>query len=259
MAFLKNVCKLCIFIFYNIAYIVQASWILATIRDKRQKRLALLQNISRWTGRAMKLGHFNIIIEGKENLPDDGKTLIVSNHLSYVDVFLLSQVCPSVFITSYEVRDAFFMGYLCKLGSTLFIDRRSRHGLLNEIEEISKTVNNGFPVIFFPEGTSSNGEDILPFKSSFMALAKSANVGITPICIKYETINNESISEKNRDKVFYYGDVSFFPQYPNLSLLKEVTVRLTVLPQLSPEMYERKELAQKAREIIRESYFRDSK
>lgn len=254
MAFLKGVLKLLLFLVYNVSYMAEATVILFFTKDPLKRKRALIGNISKWTGRALKLLGFTITVNGKKNIPADGKVLIVCNHLSYLDVFILAATYPTVFVTSYEVRDAFFLGYMCKLGATLFIDRRSRHGLKREIEEITSTINEGLPVAFFPEGTSSNGDDLLPFKASFMALAKAAEVPVTPVCLRYESIDGDPITAKNRDRIYYYGDVPFFPQFPLLPFLKEVTVKLTYLPQLSSTDYDRKELSTKARDMIRECY-----
>lgn len=254
MVFLKGVGKLLVFLVYNLCYMAEATAIFFIVKEPLKRKRALIENISKWTGRALTLLGFSITVKGKEHIPVDGKALIVCNHMSYLDVFILAATYPSVFVTSYEVRDAFFLGYMCKLGATLFIDRRSRHGLTKEIQEISSTINEGLPVVFFPEGTSSNGDDLLPFKTSFMALAKAAEVPVTPVCLKYETIDNEVITDKNRDRIYYYGDVPFFPQFPLLPFLKEVSVTLTYLPQLSSTDYDRKELATKARDIISECY-----
>lgn len=254
MVFLKGVVKLLLFLVYNMAYMVEATAILLSTKEPLQRKRALINNISKWTGRALKLLGFTISVTGKEHIPTDGKALIVCNHLSYLDVFILAATYPTVFVTSYEVRDAFFLGYMCKLGATLFIDRRSRHGLTREIAEISTTINEGLPVAFFPEGTSSNGDDVLPFKASFMALAKAAEVPVTPVCLRYESINGEAITAKNRDRIYYYGDVPFFPQFPLLPFLQEVRVTLTYLPQLSSAEFDRKELSHKAWSMIRDCY-----
>lgn len=254
MVFCKGLIKAFIFALYNMGYMIQGSFLLFTIKDPIKRKRALINNISRWTGRALRLLGFKVVVEGKENLPHDDKALIISNHMTYLDVYILAACYPSVFVTSVEVRDAFFLGFLCKLGATLFIERRSRHGLQKEIKNISDTINEGLPVILFPEGTSSNGDDVLPFKTSFMALAKKADVDLFPVCLKYQTINNSEITPQNRDKIYYYGDVEFFPQFVRLPFLEEVSVRVSFLPKISSKEYDRKELTAKAREMIQEKY-----
>lgn len=137
--------------------------------------------------------------------------LIVSNHLSYVDILLLASVYPALFITSNEVKETFFIGKMSELGGSFFIERRQISQIPKEIKKISKVLERGFDVVLFPEGTTGNGEKILPFKKSFLSCAVDAQVSVLPICINYKKINGKPLNKKNRDLVFWYGEMSFFP------------------------------------------------
>lgn len=93
------------------------------------------------------------------------------------------------------------------------MERRNPKLIKLEIAKMSELIEQGFNIVLFPpEGTSTNGSKVLPFRSSLLAsVSKSGGVEVVPACIKYETINNEKFSEKNCDSVCWYGDMSFAP------------------------------------------------
>jgi 1-acyl-sn-glycerol-3-phosphate acyltransferase len=131
---------------------------------------------------------------------------------------------------------------MAKLGGSLFVERRSKTKLLEEIERIAGVLRNGYSITLFPEGTSSNGERVLPFKGALFSTAEKANVNVLPVCIQYKMINGKPFSPENRDAVCYYGDIMFFPHLCNLFFLKKINVTVTFLPEISVSGKERKDL-----------------
>ena len=90
--------------------------------------------------------------------------LIVSNHLSYLDVLAMISVLNTRFVTSMEVKHAAGLGWITDQAGCLYVERRSRKNLKTEINEISKALEGGFYVVVFPEATSTNGDGVLRFK-----------------------------------------------------------------------------------------------
>jgi 1-acyl-sn-glycerol-3-phosphate acyltransferase len=91
---------------------------------------------------------------------------IVSNHLSYIDILLISSVLPTSFVTSVEMKNTPFLGQIIQLAGCLFVERRNKKNIMNEIGDIENALNKGLNVTVFPEATSTNGEQVLKFKRS---------------------------------------------------------------------------------------------
>ncbi len=196
-------------------------------------------------------------VKNYENLSKNDKNyLVVSNHLSYTDIFVISSVIPSIFIASIDgVKNSFLLGTIARCGGSVFIERRNRAYLSKEIEIISEMLKEGFNLVLFPEGTTSNGDSVLPFKVPFLTAAIRSRVDILPICMKYTSINGESVDSKNRDSVLYYGGMAFFKHFLKFLSLKSVDAELIGLENIKVSSdFARKELVKLAFGSINAAY-----
>ena len=220
------------------ARVALASWRAANEDVARAEQARLFH---RFSGLGLRVFGVKLTVEGTRSTE---ATLLVANHLSYVDVFVIASVQPTVFVTSVEVRDSFLLGTLCKLGGCLFVERRSRAGLPREIASLSRVLRQGLSLTLFPEGTTSNGERLRPFKSSLLECARVPGVWVSPVCIVYERIDGVAFGPANRDQVAYHGDMTFFPHLWGLLSAREITARLIFLDPLTPSpILSRHELA----------------
>lgn len=190
------------------------------------------------------------------HLPGNKNYLILSNHLSYLDIFIISSIVPSVFIASVDqVKSNIILGKATELSGSLFVERRSRSNIREELQSISGIFQMGANLVLFPEGTTSNGEKVLPFKSSFLALAEDLDIGVLPASIKYTKINEQDVGSQNRDLICYYGDMTFFTHFYKFLSLKSVDVELRFLDIIRPETsYNRKEITSCAYDSISSAY-----
>lgn len=180
---------------------------------------------------------------------------MVCNHMSYLDILILSTVRPAVFVTSVEMEKTFFLGDMAKMGGSFFVDRVNHRKMKNEVAALKELMAEGFDVFIFPEGTSTNGQDILPFKKSLFRVPKETNFPILPICLKYKSINGEPFSAKNCDKVCWHGDMTFAPHFLQMMKINEIVVELEYLEPLeSSDFSTHGELAQAAETAIRQAY-----
>lgn len=150
--------------------------------------------------------------------------LIVSNHLSYLDVLIIASKLPSCFVTSTEVKASLFLGQLTSLGGCLFVNRKDRRNLKNEVKELRDVLRDGLSVTIFPEATSTNGEGVLKFKRPLFEASLSTNKPILPLTINYRKISSRKIDEKNRDLICWYGGMSFFPHFMELLSHRKIEV-----------------------------------
>ncbi len=195
-------------------------------------------------------------VKHRERLHHAGSVrLIVSNHLSYIDVLVVSSLVPSVFITSVELKNTALLGILARLSGSIFVERRRPSGLKREIEDIVSVLRQGMPVALFPEGTTSNGDRVQPFKNSLFASAVIAQADILPICLRYTGVNGEALTPHNRDKVFYYGGITFLKHFPGVLKLRSIDVECIPLRTIRAQAHHsRKGLAAEIYGVLSAAY-----
>lgn len=111
--------------------------------------------------------------------------MLVANHVSWLDIYLLSAVRPARFVSKVEVRSWPIVGWLASQTGTLFIDRTKRHDTARVNYEMSAILNNGGCVAVFPEGTTSNGSLLRPFHASLLQPAVHSQSQVWPAAIRY--------------------------------------------------------------------------
>src|SRR6266566_100125 len=124
-------------------------------------RAAWLQNSAR---RLLRV--FGIETQVAGNIPSSG--LLVCNHLSYLDILVLAALAPCVFVAKQEVKHWPVFGWFAKLAGTVFVHREQRTQAGHTVKEIETALQTDSLVVLFPEGTSSDGHTVLPFKSSLL-------------------------------------------------------------------------------------------
>ncbi len=181
--------------------------------------------------------------------------LIVSNHLSYLDIFIIFSFVPSVFVANSELNEQFLLGTITRYAGGVFVERRNRVELSKEIELITNMLKEGFNVVLFPEATTSNGDALMPFKNPFLTCAIRANVDVLPICIKYRKIDGVDVNKSNRDLIYFYGDAKFFEHAFRLLSHTMVNADMIELQKIKvkPELT-RKQLSNLSYEIINSAY-----
>jgi len=177
--------------------------------------------------------------------------LIVSNHASYLDVFIIGSQLPLSFTPKREVRSWPLVGFLCVLADCVFVERKPSQ-MEEAREEMAERINEGRVLCLFPEGTTSDGKNIKPFKSGFLSLAEMHNLPVQPASLIYTHIGTTPITDEHRDKVAWIGEnTTFFGHF--LQLLKMPGIKATLVwhSVLSLNDYEgRKELTKAAQEVV---------
>lgn len=162
-----------------------------------------------------------------------GGALLAANHLSYVDAVVLFSLVSCRFVTSVEIGETPFLGWICKLAQCVFVERRNRRKMTREGEELVGSLESGHHVMVFPEGTSGNGDCVLPFKRRLVAAAVGAGFRVIPVCINYETVDEQVIDRTNRDRVFWYGSMTFGPHLWQLMGTKRIEMSVRFFPPLT--------------------------
>lgn len=137
-------------------------------------------------------------------------TLFVSNHVSYFDVIALGSILPACFVAKSDVADWPIFGFLARVCRTLFVDRGSSDPR-GQIDMIRRRLQKPEGLVVFPEGTSSDGSRVLPFKSTLFAAVEGEPVVVQPISIRYTRLNGIPIGRAYRPFYAWFGDMDLAP------------------------------------------------
>lgn len=209
--------------------------------------------------RTSQIGLFVFNIKIKKNLTLINPTanyLIVSNHLTYLDILIISSFFPVCFVTSVEMKNTPFLGQLCLLGGCLFVERRSKRGLGGEVEELTRALERGLNVAIFPEATSTNGESVIKFKRPLFQAAINSKARVLPICLNYKNLDQEKVSLKNRDHIFWYDATPFYIHALKLFSYSTIEAEISILSEIDSTKFQDKlELSDKCYEAVSSEYF----
>lgn len=160
-----------------------------------------------------------------------------ANHLGYTDIVMLAAATPVVFVSKSEVRRWPVLGSLAACAGTLFLNRERKEDLLVVSRQFEPITSAGVPVVVFLEGTSSNGDAVLPFRPSLLAPAVQGNWKVAPVGIHY-SVTPGSVAQD----VAWWGDMEFLPHFLNLLARDRVQARVT-FGEARPAGDDRKRLA----------------
>lgn len=141
-------------------------------------------------------------VEGR--LPAQG--LVVSNHLSYLDILVYSALMPCFFVSKIEVKRWLYFGWAARTGAAMFLDRQKRASATAVAQEMADRLDLPVPVVLFPEGTSTDGSQLLRFHSSLFEPAVAAGAPVTAAAIRYEM--EGGVDER---ELCWFGDTLFMP------------------------------------------------
>jgi len=167
-----------------------------------------------------------------------GAFLLVANHVSYVDILLLSQCVDVVFVAKSDVRHWPAIGALAASVDTIFIDREARRDAVRVSSAVDRAIRAGAGVALFPEGTSSDGSDVLPFKPALLEGAAREAMPVHHAAIRYVPA-----------EVAWWGDMELAPHLWKLLQLPKLEASLRFGGAVVATC--RKELAEKLRTEIR--------
>jgi 1-acyl-sn-glycerol-3-phosphate acyltransferase len=201
---------------------------------RRQKMRASYASVR--SKKLLKTLGFRVQIHGLDRFKGlSSNALLAANHLSFWDALILSAELESVtFITSVEVKNTPVIGRMVQSAGCVFVERRNRSQLNQELNTITQGLMEGQNIVLFPEATSTNGSRILPFKRAFFRSAVDASKPVVPICLNYLSIDGKPLNSNNRDCLFYYGDQNIVVQLCRVLKLFSVTVEVRVLDPLNP-------------------------
>jgi len=187
--------------------------------------------------------------------------LIVSNHVSWLDISVITALAPVVFVAKREVSTWPMFGLLARLQRSVFVDRTRRHKTQEVNSEIAQRLAEGDPVVLFGEGTSSDGNRVLPFRSALIGAARDAlaeaehvqRIWIQPLSIAYTRLLGLPLGRQHRPLVAWYGGSPLWPHL--LGIAKRGSIDVVVTwgdPLAFDETSDRKNVARELETTVRE-------
>lgn len=167
--------------------------------------------------------------------------LLVSNHVSWLDIYLLNTVRPLRFVSKAEVRNWPVVGWLAVFTGTLFLERGRRRDTARVNNAVTAALAGGNCVAFFPEGTTTDGTHIKPFLSSLLQAAINAQSEIRPVALRYVLPGGGVDTE-----AAYCGDMSMMDSLRNILARKKIRAELIFLEPIASSGKQRRELAHQA-------------
>jgi 1-acyl-sn-glycerol-3-phosphate acyltransferase len=198
----------------------------------------------------------------------DHAVLFVSNHVSWADILIIGSIMPIAFVSKAEVGNWPLVGTTARLQRTVFVDRSRRQQTGDAIAEMVSRLADGVSVVLFAEGTSSDGNRVLPFKTSLFAAAKpTAKAGAEPVAdtgvvvqtlsLVYTRLHGVPFNRSGRPLVGWYGDMEM--QSHAWALLKAgpLDVRIRIGEPIPLEAFaDRKDLARRSEDEVRKNVVR---
>ena len=161
--------------------------------------------------------------------------LIVANHASWLDISVITSAAPVVFVAKREIASWPFFGWLAKLQRSVFVDRERRHKTGDVNAEIAQRLAEGDPVVLFGEGTSSDGNRVLPFRTALIGAARDAlaaaehvqQVWIQPLSVAYVNFQGLPMGRHRRPLAAWYGDTNLIPHLTEICRRGAIDVVMT--------------------------------
>ena len=198
----------------------------------------------RWCATVLKVLGIRLLSRGR--CPESA-SLVIANHLSYLDVMVLGADVPMVFVAKSEVAAWPVVGPLCSFVGTLYIDRSSRAGLPAVTNSVANLMAAGIRVMVFPEGTTTTGDQLLPFRPALLQPAIDQAAAVACATLLYETPPG---SVPAQSSVCWVGDAPFAPHVYEFLGLPSIDAHVVWTDGVLKEA-SRRELAARAHGVIK--------
>lgn len=203
-------------------------------------------HVKRWSIKLLALCGIEVQIGHEQGAQPAPKALIVANHVSWLDIFVINSLHPCRFVAKSDIRGWPLIGWLCEKTGTIFISRGKLRDVRRIYQGLVTSLHAGEHVAFFPEGTTAAQGSLQPFHANLFEAAIEAEVPVQPYAVRY--VDGQGKLHSAAD---FIGDTSFADSMMTILRAGGMTAQLTVLPAIATsEMSHRRELADAARHAI---------
>ena len=197
-----------------------------------------------WSRKLLRILAVRTVVEGP--LPTwDGPVMVVSNHISWLDIFVISSVRATRFIAKREIREWPVVGWIVEKSGTLFLKREARRDLARMGEQVHEALARHDCVGLFPEGTTTEGDRLLKFHGSLFEPAIRNAARIVPVALRYETPHGEPCRNAS-----FAGEITFMQCLARIVRERSIVARIEFLEPVAAAGRDRRELARMLHERI---------
>jgi 1-acyl-sn-glycerol-3-phosphate acyltransferase len=200
------------------------------------------EHIRRWSGGLLRICGVTVRVVVMSGAEDIKPALIVSNHVSWLDIFVLNSVRPCRFVAKSDIRDWPLLGWLCEKAGTVFIARGRQRDVRRIFEGLVHSIHAGERVAFFPEGTTAPQGTLLPFHGNLFEAAIDAGVPVHPYALRY--LNASGCLHPAAD---FVGEMTFAQSIATVLTSRDMRAVLTMLPPIPTDGAHRRDLAKHSR------------
>lgn len=177
------------------------------VPGNRSSLLSRARWLQRWSRRTLDV--LGMEVEAIGEPPTNG--VVASNHLSYLDILVLSSIHPQIFLAKQEVAGWPLFGAFARWAGTLFIDRGRRSDVSAKATAFDRVIESGLPLTLFLEGTTSDGSTVLPFRPALLEPAIQGGWPVTPCAIHYDAVGADPA-----ESICYHGSMTLVPHFLGL-------------------------------------------
>ena len=208
------------------------------------------QRVQRWSQQLIAICGVKLVLRNVATKDAGGAVvspgLIISNHVSWLDIFVINSVHPCHFVAKSDIRDWPLIGWLCEKTGTIFIARGRQRDVRRIYAGLVRSIHNGDRVAFFPEGTTATQGTVLPFHANLFEAAIEAQVPVQPYALRY--LDDDGALHAAAD---FIGEMTFAESVAVILRNRRLTAELIRLPAISSEGAHRRDLAQAAHSAIK--------
>lgn len=225
-----------------VLHLLHGMWIIATRYGRWPDERKHEVNRA-WSLKLLRLAGMRLVVHNDHQRIDQG-VLVVGNHISWIDIYVINAWRPTPFVSKAEVRQWPVVGWLAHRLDTIFIHREKRRDAQRAMQEMAERLGRGGRICVFPEGTTSDGLALLPFHANLFQAAVAAQCPVQPICLMYEDREGRQTTAPA-----YIEDVTLGQSVDAVLRGARLTAHLYVGTPIDP-MSDRRALAQIAREAV---------
>ncbi|CAN5897518.1 lysophospholipid acyltransferase family protein [soil metagenome] len=212
-------------------------------------KVATHERLIRWWSKKMLLiCGVELTISDQRHGATEEQVLIVSNHVSWLDIFVLNSLQPCYFVAKSDIRSWPMIGWLSEKAGTIFLARGKQREVRRIYEGLVHQIQAGKRIAFFPEGTTAAQGTILPFHANLFEAAIEAKVPVQPFSIRY--LDSQGALNPAAD---FIGDMTFVESISVILKSGKIIAELSQLPTISTDGAHRRETAQAARLAVAQS------
>jgi 1-acyl-sn-glycerol-3-phosphate acyltransferase len=202
--------------------------------------------VQRWSQQLIAICGVKVVLRNTAGGAAVSPGLIISNHVSWLDIFVINSVHPCHFVAKSDIRDWPLIGWLCEKSGTIFIARGRQRDVRRIYTGLVSSIHKGMRVAFFPEGTTSAQGTVLPFHANLFEAAIEAQVPVQPYALRY--LDNDGALHAAAD---FIGEMTFAESVAIILRNRCLTAELIRLPAIASAGAHRRELAQTAHDAIK--------